>query len=88
MPADEPSPSPEQPTVRDKVAQVIDAIRPYIQRDGGDIELVDFTDDGEVHVRLHGACAGCPGAIMTLTMGVEARLKQQVPEVQRVVRVG
>jgi Fe-S cluster biogenesis protein NfuA len=74
-------------TPRERVMEMIAALRPYIQGDGGDIEFVDMTDTGEVHVRLHGACVGCPGATMTLTMGVETRLKQLVPEVQRVVRV-
>ena len=72
---------------REKAREVVEALRPYIQRDGGDIEFVDMNDAGEVHVRLHGACVGCPGATMTLTMGVEVRLKEAVPEVVRVVRV-
>jgi Fe-S cluster biogenesis protein NfuA len=56
-----------------------------IQGDGGDIELVDVDADGVVHVRLHGACVGCPSASMTLTMGIERNLKDQIPEVTRVV---
>ena len=69
--------------MREKVEAVINEIRPLLQADGGDIELVDV-EDGVVKVRLHGACAGCPGAQMTLKMAVERRLKEQVPEVQRV----
>ena len=72
---------------RQKVTEVIDGIKPYLQRDGGGIELVDVTDDGVVKVRLRGACQGCPGAQMTLKMGVEARLKEAVPEVDRVEAV-
>lgn len=69
--------------MREKVEAVINEIRPLLQADGGDIELVDV-EDGVVKVRLHGACAGCPGAQMTLKMAVERRLKEQIPEVQRV----
>ena len=74
-------------SVKDRVTQVIDLIRPAIQGDGGDIELVDVDDQGVVQVRLHGACVGCPGAQMTLKMGVERNLKEKVPEVTKVVRV-
>ena len=73
--------------MREKVEAVINEIRPLLQADGGDIELVDVADDGVVKVRLRGACAGCPGAQMTLKMAVERRLKQQVPEVERVEAV-
>ena len=54
-----------------------DRIRPQLRMDGGDVELVDYTDDGEVQVRLKGACAGCPGAKMTLKMGIERVLKEK-----------
>jgi len=69
--------------MREKVEAVINEIRPLLQADGGDIELVDV-EDGVVKVRLRGACAGCPGAQMTLKMGVERKLKEQIPEVKRV----
>jgi len=69
--------------MREKVEAIINEIRPMLQADGGDIELVDI-EDGVVKVRMHGACAGCPGAQMTLKMAVERRLKQQIPEVKRV----
>jgi len=69
--------------MREQVEAVINEIRPMLQADGGDIELVDV-EDGVVKVRLRGACAGCPGAQMTLKMAVERRLKEQVPEVERV----
>lgn len=72
---------------RQKVTEVIDDIKPFLQRDGGDIELIDVTDDGVVKVRLRGACQGCPGAAMTLKMGVEARLKESMPEIDRVEAV-
>lgn len=74
--------------MKEKVQQVINEIRPNLQADGGDIELVDVTEDGVVKVRLRGACSGCPGAAMTLKMGVERVLKSRIPQVQRVENVG
>jgi Fe-S cluster biogenesis protein NfuA len=81
------SETPEQQdgSVKERVSAVIDRIRTAIQSDGGDIELIDVTDDGVVQVRLHGACVGCPSAQMTLKMGVERNLKAMVPEVTEVV---
>jgi Fe-S cluster biogenesis protein NfuA len=74
--------------MKEKVEEVINSkIKPLLQADGGDIELVEVDDQGVVKVRLQGACAGCPGAAMTLQMGVERLLKQSVPEVQRVIAV-
>jgi len=72
-------------SLRDRVAKVIDTIRPMIQSDGGDLEFVDVDDNGVVKVRLHGACCGCPSAGMTLSMGVERNLREQIPEVTKVV---
>ena len=74
-------------SVRDRVAAVIDQIRPMIQGDGGDIELVDVGADGVVKVRLLGACVGCPSASMTLAMGIERQVKAQVPEITSVIGV-
>lgn len=71
-----------------KVQSVIDEIRPNLQADGGDIELVDVTAAGVVKVRLKGACHGCPGAAMTLKNGVERLLKSKIPEVTAVENVG
>ncbi len=73
----------------DKIRQIIEEkIRPYLEADGGGIEFVSYDpDSGEVKVKLQGACAGCPGAQMTLSMGVEAALKEEIPEVKRVVSV-
>ncbi len=74
--------------MEDKVRQVIDQIRPFLQQDGGDIELVGVEEStGVVSVRLEGACKGCPGAQMTLKMGVERQLKEKVPEVTEVIAV-
>jgi Fe-S cluster biogenesis protein NfuA len=71
-----------------KVIEVLDTIRPMLQADGGDMEFVEIQDGNIVKVRLQGACAGCPGARMTLKMGVEARLKEVIPEVASVEAVG
>ena len=72
-------------TMREKIEKSLERIRPALQADGGDIELVDVTEDGVVKVRLKGACHGCPMSQMTLKMGVERALKQDVPEVKEVV---
>ena len=66
---------------------VLNTIRPSLQADGGDVELLDVDPDGIVKVRLQGACHGCPMAAMTLQMGIERILKSQIPEVQGVENV-
>ncbi len=60
---------------------VIDRIRPAVQNDGGDIELIEVSDAGIVKIRMHGACVGCPSSDMTLRMGIEQNLKAYIPEV-------
>lgn len=72
---------------KEKVKEVVEKIRPQLQMDGGDVELVEITDDGIVKVRLLGHCAGCMHAQQTLTYGVERAIKQFVPEVVRVENV-
>ncbi len=67
----------------EQVKDVIEEIRPYIQADGGDIEFVNLSGN-VVNVRLMGACRGCPGAIMTLKMGVEQRIREAVPDIEAV----
>jgi len=69
--------------MKEKVQVVLDEIRPMLQADGGDVELVDVTD-GVVKVRLQGACAGCPMSQMTLRNGIEKTLKEKIPEVREV----
>jgi Fe-S cluster biogenesis protein NfuA len=71
--------------MKEKVQKVIDQIRPSLQADGGDVELVDISEDGVVKVRLTGACKGCPMSQMTLKMGIEKYLKKQIPEVKEVI---
>ncbi|MEI6154607.1 MAG: NifU family protein [Deltaproteobacteria bacterium] len=72
--------------MREKVEASIGKVRPFLQRDGGDIELVDVVD-GVVKVKLKGACGSCPMSLMTLKMGVEKQLKQDIPEIKEVVAV-
>lgn len=69
---------------KEKVQEVLDEVRPALQADGGDVELIDVTDDGTVKVKLTGACGGCPMAQMTLKQGIEAHLKNAIPEVKKV----
>ncbi|MRR35323.1 NifU family protein [bacterium] len=73
--------------MKERVQAALDMIRPALQADGGDVELVDVEDDGVVKVRLVGACRGCPMSQLTLANGVERVLKEQVPEVTRVEAV-
>ncbi|MDT8444142.1 MAG: NifU family protein [Desulfuromonadales bacterium] len=70
-----------------KVQEVLELIRPALQADGGDVELVDVSDDGIVSVRLTGACGSCPMSTMTLKMGIERTLMEKLPEVKEVVQV-
>lgn len=72
--------------MQEKVAEVLDKVRPALQRDGGNVELIDVTD-GTVKVKLVGACAGCPMSQMTLKNGIERLLKQEIPEVKEVIAV-
>ncbi len=73
--------------MKDKVEKALEKIRPSLQADGGDMELVDVSEDGVVKVKLTGACRGCPMSQMTLKMGIEKALKQAVPEVKEVQSV-
>jgi len=73
--------------MKEKVQEAINIVRPNLQADGGDVELVDVSEDGVVKVRLTGACHGCPMSQMTLKMGIEKIIKQQVPGVKEVVSV-
>ena len=72
---------------QEKVQEVIESVRPALQSHGGDVELVGTDPDNTVKVRLQGACQGCPGAAMTMKMGIERILKEKVPEVKEVVAV-
>lgn len=72
---------------KESVQDALNLIRPALQADGGDVELVDVTDEGVVKVALQGACRGCPMSQLTLANGVERVLKEQIPEVLRVEAV-
>ena len=71
----------------DQVAFVVERIRPAVQADGGDIELVEITQTNAVRIRMHGACVGCPSASMTLRMGIERNMKDRVPGIAAVEAV-
>ena len=73
--------------LRKRVDEVLNTVRPNLQADGGDVELINVTDEGIVQVRLQGACHGCPMAAMTLQMGIERILKSEIPEVQGVENI-
>ena len=73
--------------MKEAVQKAIDQIRPNLQMDGGDVELIDISEDGVVKVKLLGACGGCPMSQMTLKMGIEKHLKKEVPQVKEVVSV-
>jgi Fe-S cluster biogenesis protein NfuA len=73
--------------MREAVKKALEKVRPMLQADGGDVELVEVTPEGVVKVRLQGACGSCPMSMMTLKMGIERYLKSEVPEVTEVVAV-
>ncbi|MBW2000013.1 MAG: NifU family protein [Deltaproteobacteria bacterium] len=73
--------------MKEKVEDALNKVRPSLQADGGDVQLVDVGEDGVVKVKLTGACGGCPMSQMTLKMGIEKVLKQNVPEISKVEAV-
>ncbi len=73
--------------MQEKVEKALVKVRSFLQADGGDVELVEITEEGVVKVKLTGACGGCPMASMTLKEGIEKTLKEEVPEVKRVEAV-
>ena len=73
--------------MKEKIEDVLKKIRPSLQSDGGDVQLVEVTPEGIVKVKLTGACDGCPMGQMTLKMGIEKILRQEVPEVKEVIAV-
>jgi Fe-S cluster biogenesis protein NfuA len=83
-----PAPPDQEPaSLHDRVSHIINLMRPSIQSDGGDLELVDVRDDGVVLVRFHGACVGCPSSNMTLQAGIERNLKLHIPSIVAVEAV-
>ena len=77
----------QEETLREKVEEALNSVRPHLQADGGGVELVDVNEEGIVSLKLIGACRGCPGAMMTLQMGIGRVLREQVPEVKDVQAV-
>lgn len=73
--------------LKEKIEKALDEIRPVLQADGGNVELVDVTKEGVVKVRLTGACGSCPMSTHTLKLGIEQKLKEKVPEVNKVEQV-
>jgi Fe-S cluster biogenesis protein NfuA len=78
---------PNKEATKQKVLNVLEQIRPYLQNDGGDIEFVEITDDMRVNVRLTGACGSCPYSTMTLKNGVETAVLKAIPEIKSVESV-
>lgn len=70
-----------------QIEDVLETIRPALHADGGDVELIDFDDEGFVHLQMMGACGGCPMSTATLVLGIEAELRRAVPEVEGVITV-
>ena len=77
----------KEDTVKERVQAALDKVRPALKADGGDVQLIEVTDDGVVKLKLTGACGCCPMSQMTLKMGIEKAIKQEVPEVKEVVAV-
>ncbi|RKY35093.1 MAG: NifU family protein [Candidatus Omnitrophota bacterium] len=73
--------------MKEKVEKVLQEIRPYLQAEGGDVELVDVTQEGVVKLKLKGACGACPMSTYTLKLGIEQKLKEKIPEVKEVEQV-
>jgi len=71
--------------LKEKVEAALNKIRPMLQADGGNVELVDVSPDGVVKVKLTGACSGCPMSQMTLKMGIEKALKKEIPQIKEVI---
>jgi Fe-S cluster biogenesis protein NfuA len=73
--------------LRERIERVLDEIRPYLHGDGGDVELMNVTEDGTVEMHFVGACHGCPSSAITLKLGIESSLKERIPEITEVVMV-
>lgn len=72
-------------SIKERVNKALNRVRPYLQNDGGDIDLIEITDDLTVKVKLTGACHGCPFSMQTLKAGVEQAIMQEVPEIKKVI---
>jgi len=72
-------------SIKERVMKALERVRPYLQADGGDIDLIDISEDMTVKVKLTGACHGCPYSMQTLKAGVEQAIIKEVPEIKRVI---
>ena len=72
-------------TIKEEIIKLLDDVRPYLQKDGGDLELIEIKDDLTIVIKLLGACGTCPTNITTLKLGVEGYLKSKIPEIKEVV---
>lgn len=77
----------DKKTIKERVIKTLDRVRPYLQSDGGDIELLEVTEDMTVKVKLTGACYGCPFSLQTMKVGIEQAIMKEVPEIKRVISV-
>lgn len=73
--------------LKEKVEKVLKTIRPLLQADGGDVELIDVTEEGVVKVKLRGACGSCPMSTYTLKIGIEKKLKEEIPQIKEVIQI-
>jgi len=73
--------------ILDKIEASLDTMRPYLRDDGGNVEIVDITDEGVLRLRLLGACSTCPQSFMTMKAGIETAVKQAVPEIKSVIAI-
>ncbi|MDY6820632.1 MAG: NifU family protein [Deferribacterota bacterium] len=73
--------------LKEKVEKILDEVRPMLKMEGGDVKLIDVTDEGIVKVQLTGACGSCPFSTMTLKHGIEVRIRKNIPEIKEVVAV-
>lgn len=73
--------------LRERIEKALDKVRPYLEQDGGNVDVMNVSDDGVVELQLQGACSGCPSSVMTLAAGIERVIREEVPEVTEIVTV-
>lgn len=73
--------------LRERIEKALDIVRPYLEQDGGNVDVMNVSDDGVVELQLQGACSGCPSSVMTLAAGIERVIREEVPEVTEIVTV-
>ena len=73
--------------LRARIEKALDIVRPYLEQDGGNVDVMNVSDDGVVELQLQGACSGCPSSVMTLAAGIERVIREEVPEVTEIITV-